>query len=277
MSKKSLIILMIFSMSLPLSLFAEEPEFYMKKDTWEGTLWSSILSLEKMKKSGQVGWGTPDFGGSDFTFMVWVKTTESRSCMYAKVSRQTDRPEMQGKVIYIDYGIPHYQVESIGTFSSGKTINDGKWHHIALTGGDPHEFYIDGVKVKEMTLDPESLLNPDNSELGVRLGFSQWGVPFKRRVSFDGILDELKLYNRKLSKDEIANSYKNDMTVKNGLSGWWRFEEAVEKEEGVYAVDESENQNYGEIYNCEITSGKVGNGLSFSGKTATCMCGVRPG
>jgi hypothetical protein len=263
MSKKMISVSLLLLIIVPFIISASDPSFYVKKDNWHFTMWASINALEKIEPLGQAT-GMPDFGGSNFTVMVWVKTKADRSTIYAKMARQSQRPEYQGKVLYVEDGILKFQIESIGIFSSEYQINDDKWHHVVLVGKDPCVFYIDGKKIKEFYLEKRSDLIPDSPELRVRLGYSQWRFPFRRPVSFDGIMDELKIFNRKLSSDEVRSVYQNTSSVESGLAGWWQFEKTISEDGDKFIVDSSPYQNNGQVNNCDLVDGKIGNGLMFS-------------
>jgi hypothetical protein len=277
MKKKLSKILLTLMVVIPLVIFASDPSFYIKKDSWDRTLWASINALEELEKTGKVGDGMPDFGGSDFTIMVWIKTSEDRGTIYGKVARGSDRPEEQSKVFYIDEGMLNYQIQSIGTLNSDHTINDGQWHHVALAGKSPHQFYVDGVMVKEEKFDNVADILPDDASLRVRLGFGQWGFPFREFVTFNGTMDELKIYNKKLSAAEIKASYNGDKVSQAGLSGWWQFEELTRMvgegyDEDEIIKDSTPNKNHGQPFRCDITEdGKIGNGLLFPGRSGVRM------
>ena len=270
MSKKMILTFFILLIIVPLIISASDPSFYIKKENWSKSMWASINALEKMEPLGKAT-GMPDFGCSNYTFMVWLRTEAERATIYGKLSRQSQRPEYQGKILYIDDGILKFQIESIGTFSSDYAINDGKWHHVVLAGKDPCEFYIDGEKVKETYLDNNSKLIPDRPDLRVLIGYSQWRFPFRQPVSFDGIMDEMKIYNRKLSSDEIKHIYQDISAVENGLAGWWRFEKVIEDEGDKIIIDSSPYENNGQLYNCEIVEGKIGKGLRLSSESGVRM------
>jgi hypothetical protein len=270
MSKKMIYVSLLLLIIVPFFISASDPSFYIKKSDWHATMWASINSLEKMEPLGKAK-GMPDFGGSNFTIMVWVKTKADRATIYAKMARQSQRPEYQGKVLYIEDGTLKFQIESIGILNSEYVINDGKWHHVVLAGKDPCAFYIDGKKIKELYLENHSDLIPDGTELRVRFGYSQWRFPFRRPVSFDGIMDELKIYSRKLSSDEIRSVYDDASSVENGLAGWWQFEKIIDEDGDKFIVDSSPYRNNGQIYNCDLVKGKMGTGLLFSDDSRVLM------
>jgi len=83
---------------------------------------------------------------------------------------------------------------------------------------------------------------------------------------FDGLIDDVRIYNRALSQAEITALYQSgEAKIKaptnNGLVGYWKFDEGA----GVKAIDYSGNNNTGAITGATWTSGKLGKGLSFNG------------
>jgi len=102
----------------------------------------------------------------------------------------------------------------IGVYSPGYNLKDGKWHHVVgvfkSTAGQtvsPSNFklYIDG-KDAGATATPSqtgSATSPvtgrEHTLIGRSVAWKQW---------FKGIIDEVRIYNRALTADEIANIYR---------------------------------------------------------------------
>ena len=63
----------ILAVSLAAAAFAQDPSFYVKKDTWQKTMRASTEALmaEEEAKGGGV---TVDFAQEDFTVATWVRT-----------------------------------------------------------------------------------------------------------------------------------------------------------------------------------------------------------
>ncbi|MBU4331975.1 LamG domain-containing protein, partial [Patescibacteria group bacterium] len=77
---------------------------------------------------------------------------------------------------------------------------------------------------------------------------------------WDGMMDDLKLYHRTLSADEVMRQYLEGP----GPVGQWDFDEG----KGTKAYDKSANANTGTLTNMEQTDwvpGKIGTGLRFDG------------
>jgi hypothetical protein len=82
-----------------------------------------------------------------------------------------------------------------------------------------------------------------------------WGYTDSEYYHFKGMIDEVRVYNRALSIDEIADP------PKTGLVAYWPFDRG----EGTLAADASGEGNDGKIHGAEWTEGKVGNALQFDG------------
>ncbi|KAF5437779.1 CASH domain-dontaining protein, partial [Candidatus Methanophagaceae archaeon] len=81
-----------------------------------------------------------------------------------------------------------------------QSVNDGKWHHIAVTGaGSTGTYYIDGNQDSTFTFSAI----PDHASEVLYIGAYE-GTGFW----FNGSLDEVAIYNRSLSEDEILNHYR---------------------------------------------------------------------
>ncbi len=91
---------------------------------------------------------------------------------------------------------------------------------------------------------------------------------------FNGVIDDVRIYNRALSATEVANLYaktgaqKSVQASNKGLVGYWNFNEGS----GSTAHDSSVNGNIGTLQTTATalpswTSGKFSNALSFDGTT----------
>lgn len=110
----------------------------------------------------------------------------------------------------------------INSVTAGMTQNE--WHHIAVTwvnGGDT-ELWVDGAIRGTATYVSGSRWNPGSGD-GINLG--RYGSE-----GFTGYLDDVRIYNRKLRKQEIINLYssRTRRVVTDGLTAWWKLDEGVD-------------------------------------------------
>ncbi|MBL7187719.1 MAG: discoidin domain-containing protein [Phycisphaerae bacterium] len=140
-----------------------------------------------------------------FSVTCWVKTTAAEGDMVSWGSSEGSPAGGQYCTFRLNQAallVEHGGGSSLG----GSTpVNDGEWHHAALTvveGGNlrvPNTIvYVDGQQ--DMVLSGSSSIYNLTPDADVNIG---------RRAShrdryFDGSLDDVRIYNRVLSKEEIA-------------------------------------------------------------------------
>ena len=158
-------------------------------------------------------------------------------------------------------GIPYGLVFDLGVsgvnteFVTTTTIDvPGRWYHVAAaydTTTDAYAVYIDGVPHKSGTY-PTALAVPAANplSLGTRTGSSNY---------FDGVLDDVRIYDRFLSAAEIA-----DLAAAGGSAGpvaHWKLDDGA----GTTAID-SEGSNDGTLVNGPTwVAGQLGDALHFDG------------
>jgi|GEM_PF-743345 len=107
------------------------------------------------------------------------------------------------------------------------------WYHVAATwNGSNVSFYVNG-SLKQT--DNQSLIPAGNTDLK-RIGALE---PYSD--VFNGIIRDLRIYNRSLNSTEIQNNYESNVSI-DGLVSWWKMNEG-----GTIAVD-SIGTNDGTIY-----------------------------
>jgi len=244
---------MLLSVVTP--VFSADPSYYFKKNTWQETM---LVSREALIKAEQEPGGPsplPDFGTSDFTISAWIKTSSDTASILAR-SITLGVWENQAKLFFIRSGKPAYAMGSSEILDAEVIVNDDRWHHVVVTGGNPLVFYVDGELAKEHLI-PESVrIEPDNPGHNLTIGWCSLNFPQRMR-GFVGSIDEVRIYNRRLSREEVNNLFRDPRSVNDGVSGWWRFEEQ--------AVDSSENFNDGQITSAVVSEGKFGKALYFHG------------
>jgi len=90
----------------------------------------------------------------------------------------------------------------IGDFGSGKVVDDDTFHHLVVTyNGSTTTFYLDGFKVyKESTT---GVYVDETAQFFIgRQTHTAHG-----KMSFKGVIDEVRIYNRALSENEIQQLY----------------------------------------------------------------------
>ncbi|WP_281183885.1 LamG-like jellyroll fold domain-containing protein [Trichlorobacter lovleyi] len=150
-----------------------------------------------------------NFGTNDFAIAAWIKTTLP-SAQYTWKRLVTKRATsgnwyslaLNGPVA----GAVTFEIAASVSMSSNVAVNDGKWHHIAVSrdpvGTSPRKYrmYLDGVENSSMI---DSGWNLDNSgplEMGKWAAESNGGI-------YSGLMDEVQIFSRSLSATEIQSIY----------------------------------------------------------------------
>lgn len=129
-------------------------------------------------------------------------------------------------------------------FNSGSGLTDGNWHQVAMTyDGTNLRSFIDGV---------QTAINPVSGNL---TGIAQEiGRYLSNSYAANGLIDDVRIYNRALSADEVSRLYQG-IDISSGVVGHWRFDEA----DGLVANDSSGNDNHGTLVNGPAWSTDVPN------------------
>ncbi len=129
------------------------------------------------------------------------------------------------------------------SWSPDSTVSLARWQHVAATydGATSNvKLYIDGVEqTLAQTSAPSGPLR-DNSTFDLLIGNSG-GLSY----TFDGVIDEVRVWNLARSPDDLAASMGQPLEGdEDGLVGYWRMNEG----NGSVLSDGSDNGNDGEVY-----------------------------
>ncbi len=156
--------------------------------------------------------------------------------------------------------------------SSTPVINWSEWHMVtAVYDGSRVRIYRDGVVVAVSGSETGNL--PSSNDV---LEIGDWSGGGLN--NFDGLFDDIRIYNRALSADEIKRLYKIGATAKvgvapntdsltKGLVGYWTFDgdDVVGAAPATqYAIDRSGNGGRGTLVDGPTRRiGKIGQGMKF--------------
>jgi hypothetical protein len=164
-----------------------------------------------------------DFNAAEGTMTLWMRSKGNSDPGGNDASMLVDRRTSIGDVLVLeDAGTLFWQPNWNYGQSSTSAVNDDKWHHIAYVYDQilTVNLYIDGVL--DATHDNTTVWNwPVNP---VELGRSH--DPYWR--AYDGFLDDFRIYNRKLTEEEIMSIKSGDtasIVAPENLAGRWSFDE----------------------------------------------------
>ena len=159
--------------------------------------------------------GAMEFGGADmvtvdddaaldledFTLAAWVNIPKISGPWQIIASKENRNPTGRnyGLFAHTNTGVVHYSFTTNAgwkSFNAATAITDGEWHHVAGTyDGSDFKLYLDGA------VDGETApgTKPDNHDNFLFIGGCDIG-----NYWMTGTIDEVIIYNRALSEQEIG-------------------------------------------------------------------------
>ena len=155
-----------------------------------------------------------EFGEDRYTVSAWIKTT-SKGGPILTIGPLDGNWETGCKCLYLaEDGRIKINVAGAGNDHGGPVLNDGKWHHIVMPSFQQWRFYIDGEQsflyIIDGVPDPGSERNPIKGGPGcvMKIGQGVNDFPNDGQRQFVGQIDNVRIYDRMLKKEEIAELYK---------------------------------------------------------------------
>jgi len=227
-------------------------DVYAKKATW----FDSVIACREAlaAPAGQTAEPVPlpDFGGGKYTFTAWVRTKRDGS-IFAK-TRARGAWVRDGKALFLRGGRVCFDIGWTGAVNGRTRVADGKWHHVAFSGGVPQRIYVDGK------LDAEGRLEkrPDVAGSVLKIGWTSTNFP-RGNAGLVGEIDDVRLYDRVLTDAEIRAAASGDAPDKGrGPRAHWPLDGD--------ATDASGGRNHGATAGkCRFVPGRLGKALAVAG------------
>jgi len=174
----------------------------------------------KWTEKGRVGGGC-EFGGTDHfivtpgsaslnakqaSFMVWIKAPEGTTGRTL-----IDRHSREGFALTIGEGASGMRGKALAyvaghSCAGDNMVADGFWHHLAATyDGETLKLYIDSVVQKQNSA-WKGAIGAAGRELTIGANRSHPTAEDKN-VSYQGVLDDVRIYNRALAANDIVAIY----------------------------------------------------------------------
>lgn len=212
-----------------------------------------------------------DFGDTDnFTLSGWFNRDTATTDDVILAKRSSLLAASAGYMVYLDDatdqlifevsdGTDEYSLTSVTTFTATG------WNHFVVVWDQDSaansEIYINGIA--NSATDSGTIGNIGDLSNAVSFGI---GVNSLAGDDYDGKIDEIRVYDRTLSTDEIGQLYRLSAptSVESGIRGYWSFNGS--DTEGTTAYDRSGARNTGTLTGGPVGAvGRVGQALSFDG------------
>jgi hypothetical protein len=232
--------------------------------TWVAGKVGGALSFNGTNQYVQGNDTTLPQGASPRTMSAWIKTTTSGTSWF--LSYGTDSTGNASGMFVSGGNL--YATTWLNDLNSGITVNNNSWHFVVATyDGTTWRTYVDSVA--GATNSPSTNTTGGNLKIGTRQDLTQY---------FSGTIDDVRIYNRALSANDVANLYTAGRTTRNtspttlltnGLVGYWTFDGHTVNWGSNTVADVSGNGNTGTLINMSTstspTIGKIGQALQFNG------------
>jgi len=213
------------------------------------------------------------FGDGEFTITAWVKLT-SIPQVYPTSAIFVHYAGVPVVGLDVDNasGKPGFGMRDANSFvietEGDSPINDGQWHFLAgVRGGGTAFFYVDGDLVDCKPTGPLGTVTggPSYVRIGaVTTGLGHLTDPVPRESFFEGLIDEVKVYSRALSSQEILGEFQNPCPARDPdhlLISWWNLDEPSGT-----AVADSAGTSHGTNGGAAVgAAGVCGTAYSFDG------------
>ncbi len=181
---------------------------------WKSTTLNQVLSLDGDSDFARVD-GITDLSGSELSVQYWFKGNSFQSAV---------RQQSGAGWIVAGWNKLHIMSieDGVNGLSAGPGVDDGNWHHLVLSWKQNTEngfaTYLDGKPVAQRNSVDTPIPNLESPLFfGAFNGAGEWS---------NGMLDEIGVWNRALTAEEIAqNWFKQLSGDEEGLIGYWSFDD----------------------------------------------------
>ncbi len=178
----------------------------------------------------------------NFTLMAWTNVAgvaSSRCVMDTSTAATATGFSM---VARNNGGTPiwNFTTKGIADYNfTGYAIPLNTWNHMAVTydGTNHASLYINGVFIQTIT---GGVSGMNASVTTALIGYFNNGGSY---VGFSGLLDDVRLYNRIVTAQEIESIGKSRarIAITDGLLGWWQLNDGEENVRTTTIIDRSNN------------------------------------
>jgi len=140
--------------------------------------------------------------GNDFTISAWIKSTDTSTNGKVIVSTYAGFGGNEVDLQFKHSGA-HQQIGLMGFFTNADSLPNGKWHLITATRNTAglETIYLDGVQIDQTSGTSGTLTYTSNNQ--VVIGGDNSG----NNPTMNGSIDDVRIYNRVLSYQEIKQLY----------------------------------------------------------------------
>jgi len=151
-------------------------------------------------KNSRIKLSASAIAGAELSLNIWLKTKDDK---YGLVSGANQSFDNEYLIYYRNGLILYYHDKEVDT---GIDVSDGSWHMLTIvTSISQTKIYVDGLRRKILDIGSNSPFKVE----GLWIGGDQDRVNGRWQTAqqFEGIIDDIRIYNRPLSDFEIQSLY----------------------------------------------------------------------
>ena len=160
---------------------------------------------------------------SDFSVTARIRTTEDGTIFCRANAEGPWVPD--AKSFFVRGGRLCFDIGWVGVVQSKRTVNNGKWHDVALTWNHKTgnaSFYIDGRRDGGGSLKPKNTVSGHVAKIGVSAG------NFPATSFFNGDINSVEFWQKELSTQEVKSIAKTKHTDNALVAAWDLTEPAID-------------------------------------------------
>jgi len=140
--------------------------------------------------------------GNNFTISAWVKSTDTSTNGKTIISTYAGFGGNEVDLTFKHSGA-HQQIGLMGFFTNADSLPNGKWHFVTATRNTAglETIYVDGAQIDQTSGTSGTLTYTSNNQLVIG------GDNSGNNPTMNGTLDDVRIYNRVLSYNEIEQLY----------------------------------------------------------------------
>jgi hypothetical protein len=180
------------------------------------------------------------------TLSAWIRTTNTSASVRGVAGKYVDG-SLNGYALFLYEGRLRawYFRNAVNAIFDGNLgldggfVADGQMHHVALVvDSNGGRLYVDGTERASRSWGGNP--GPTTSSAQLRMG------RYDQYLSFEGLIDEVSVWNRALTGIEIADISRQPLTgLESGLVAWWPLDDGG----GAVARDQTGNGHDGVLQN----------------------------
>ncbi|HJQ24187.1 MAG TPA: PKD domain-containing protein, partial [Blastocatellia bacterium] len=153
-------------------------------------------------------------GNTPFSFEAWFKTSGGGVIVGQQTAAPFSTPNGYVPAVYVGTNgklyVEMFWAGSVSQIVSARAYNDGVFHHVGVSyDGATERVYVDGGLIGSQAQTQVSYFGSYKYELGI--GYTNgWPATNGGWYPFNGVLDEVRVYNRALTATEMAGLYLAD-------------------------------------------------------------------